>query len=500
MPRFSILAGLLVLVPASPRADGGDHPTVELSVDLGVVLNDTRRRPTGINVDFLMDDDRNALLSPRRDLVQALRELGPTYLRYPGGWKSAINLWSTPPYTSSRPTPAGRVHDEWVRPGLQLVSPDGDWRLDPLDFDEFMETCRAVAARPILVVAYESAYWPPDRGWTPPSRERLIETAVAWVRYANRFKGHAVEYWEIGNESYLDNETWSNKIPAETYAADLVEFSRRMKAEDPGVRIGANGDTEAWWEVVLGRAAEHVDFLSVHTYPCWKWKGYEQYRKRSPDPLATVRSAKAAIARHAPAHAGRLEILLTEFAAGTFGGWDEAPADLGRALVTFDLQGQLLQAREVRASQFWTTHNIYSERDGGVFDALMRDNALSPIGRALWIWNRFLGDEMVATTSSDDVRCFASPRRAGELALFLLNKETSTRDVSVVLKRLPRPLAGGERWVFGGSGPSDRHPVWAPAGTVDVTGSGIVTRLDPVSITVIVLKPAPPSRDAAPRR
>jgi hypothetical protein len=75
--------------------------------------------------------------------------------------------------------------------------------------------------------------------------------------------------------------------------------------------------------------------------------------------------------------------------------------------MTFDLQGQLLQAREARASQFWNTHNIYTDVDGGVFDALMRDNALSPIGRTLRIWNRFLGDEMLAATSSDDVRCFA---------------------------------------------------------------------------------------------
>ncbi|HSD27390.1 MAG TPA: hypothetical protein VLL75_08795 [Vicinamibacteria bacterium] len=486
-----MLAGLLALVLASSAAGDGGRATLplELSVDLGVVLNDTRRRPTGINVDFLMDDDRNPLLSPRRDLVQALRELAPSYLRYPGGWKSAINLWSTPPFTSSRPVPAGRVPEDWVRRGLGLVSPDGRWRLDPLDFDEFMDTCRAVGCEPILVTAYESCYWPPSRGWTPPSREKLVETAAAWVRYANKVKGHAVRCWEVGNESYLNNETWTNRIPAETYAADLVQFSRRMKAEDASIRIGANGDTEAWWQVVLGRAADHVDFLSVHTYPCWKWTSYEQYRTSSPDALAGVRAATRAIARYAPAHAGRLFVLVTEFAAGTFGEWDEAPADLGRALMTFELQGQLLQAREVRASQFWTTHNVYTDVDGGVFDALMHDNSLSPIGRALWIWNRFLGDEMVAATSSGDVRCFASQRRAGQLALFLVNKDTSERDVSVALKRTPRPLGRGERWVLRGSGPSDRRPVWAPGVPVEVSASRVLARLDPVSITVIVLEP-----------
>jgi hypothetical protein len=164
--------------------------------------------------------------------------------------------------------------------------------------------------------------------------------------------------------------------------------------------------------------------------------------------------------------------------------------------MTFDLQGQLLQAREVRASQFWNTHNVYSSVDGGVFDALMRDNALSPIGRALWIWNRFLGDEMVAATSSDDVRCFASRRRTGELVIFLVNKETSAREVSVALKRLPRPFGQGDRWVLRGDGPSDRRPVWAAAAPVDASTSRVSARLDPVSITVIELKPLP--EDQAP--
>ena len=57
------------------------NATDELSVDLGTVLNDVRRRPTGVNVDYLMDDDRNPLLSPRRKLTEALWELGPGHRR-----------------------------------------------------------------------------------------------------------------------------------------------------------------------------------------------------------------------------------------------------------------------------------------------------------------------------------------------------------------------------------------------------------------------------------
>jgi beta-galactosidase len=463
--------------------------TDELSVDFSTVLSDIRRHPTGINVDYLTDDDWNSLLAPQRSLREALQELGSCYLRYPGGWKSAINLWSVPPYTSSRPTLAGRVPDDWIRAGLSLSSPDGSWRIDPLDFDEFMEVCRAIGAEPCVVVAYESCYWPPTGSWTPPSREQLIETAAAWVHYANKVKGYGVKYWEIGNESWLNNETWKNPIAPATYAADLIEFSRRMKAEDPAIQIGANGDTDAWWQVVLAQAAEHIDFFSAHSYPCWKWTSYEQYRTGSPGILGIVRTAARAIAEYAPAHKNRLKIMLTEFAAGTFGDWDNTPADLGRALITFDLQGQLLESPQVYFSQFWNTHNIYSELDGGVFDALMRDNTLSPIGRALWIWNHFLGDEMVATTSSAQVRCFASRKADRQLTVFFLNKDTSAREVTVALQHLPEEFTEGEQWVFHGSGPSDQHPVWTGAGLIHIADSRMALQLDPVSVTVILLRP-----------
>ena len=461
----------------------------ELRVDFGTVRTDVRRRPAGINVDYLLDDDRNSLLSPRRSLREALRELGPGYVRYPGGWKSAINLWSVPPYASSRPTLAGPVPDNWIRAGVSLTLPDGSWRWDPLDFDEFMEVCRAIGAEPCLVVAYESCHWPPRDNWKPPAREQLIETAVAWVRYANKVRNYHVKYWEIGNESWLNNETWTNPIPPATYAADLIEFSRRMKAEDSAIQVGANGDTDAWWQTVLSQASEHIDFLSVHSYPCWKWTSYEQYRTGAPDVLGSVRIAANAVAQYAPAHRNRLQIMLTEFAAGTFGPWDQIPADLGRALITFDLQGQLLQSPQVHFSQFWNTHNIYSEINGGVFDALMRDNALSPIGRALWIWNHFLGDEMVATTSSEHIRCFASRRVDRQLAVFLLNKDITARDALVSLGNLPQEFTGGERWVFCGSGPSDSSPTWTRAGRIDVANSQMTLRLDPVSITVVLLRP-----------
>jgi hypothetical protein len=470
----------------------------EVIVNVGEVLNNTRHHPLGINLDYLMDDDRNPLLAPKHPLREALRELGTKYLRYPGGWKSAINLWSTPPYTASHATLAGgRVPESWIRTGVQLTSPDGSWRLDPLDFDEFMELCRDIQAEPCLVIPYESCYWQMSDEWKPPSKESLLETAAAWVRYANRRKDYNVRYWEIGNESWLSNETWTNGITPETYAVDLVEFAKRMKAEDPSILVGANGDSDRWWQIVLSRGAKHIDFLSVHTYPCWKWRNYDEYRTNNFNGLGAVHVATAAITKYAPTHAKRLRIMLTEFAAGTFGDWDKTPADLGRALMTFDLQGQLLQCRDVYFSQFWNTHNIYSDVDGGVFDALKKDNTLSPVGRALWIWSRFLGDAMVATSTGESIRCFATYGPERRLAILLVNKEASARRVHVTLQHAPAKYTKAAQWVLYGSSPQDGHPTWEQRGEPSLQNGGITSLLEPVSITVIAVTPADSSARSA---
>jgi len=189
--------------------------------------------------------------------------------------------------------------------------------------------------------------------------------------------------------------------------------------------------------------------------------------------------------------------MVTEFAAGTFGNWDGSPADLGRALITFDLQGQLLQCPDVYFSQFWNTHNIYSELDGGVFDAFMRDNTLSPVDRALGIWSQFLGDEMVATTGGAGVRCFASHRVGRQLAVFLVNKETSARRVTIALRGLPAHFTQGGKWVLRGDGPGDRRPAWGRVEDVRVANAAVTSRLDPVSITVIALEPSEGSKSPA---
>jgi len=308
-----------------------DSESEKITVDASRVLNDTRRRQIGINTCFLTDDDKSYLHSPKGPFDEALKELSPAYLRYPGGWKSDIVLWSMPPYTKSQPTLARPQAAYFPANDRALVNPDGSWRIDPYDFDEFMTTCKAVGAEPVVVVCYNSYRWSLDFDETPrPTRRQIIDTAAAWVRYANKVKDYNVKYWEIGNEPWLPTEEQgkTSTIPPEVYAEDVVEMSRRMKEVDPTILVGANALHTDAWTTILNRAAEHVDFLVVHPYPFYGWEGYDTYLRQDPDTLYCVRWAKDAIQANPIATRRQLQIMVTEFAAGAFNQWDRSGADV----------------------------------------------------------------------------------------------------------------------------------------------------------------------------
>jgi hypothetical protein len=63
--------------------------------------------------------------------------------------------------------------------------------------------------------------------------------------------------------------------------------------------------------------------------------------------------------------------------------------------------------------------------------------------------------------------------------VFLVNKETPTREAAVALKPPPRE--------FHGSGSLDQQPTWDQVGSIRDTNSQITVRLDPVPVNVIRL-------------
>jgi len=484
--RIALLAGCLAVIPLRGSAAGENGPDT-LIVDYARVINDTQRRQIGINTCFLTDDDRNALRHPKRRYNAALKKLGVRYLRYPGGWKSDVVFWSAPPYAKPLPTLIYRGPGVWPSSDTALVGPDGSWKIDPYDFDEFIETCREVGAEPVVVVCYNSMHWPEREGGRKPDKKQILENAVSWVRYANIIKKYNVRYWEIGNETYLGDTGQNDRgkwiIPPGVYGADLADIARAMKSVDPSVQIGANGDSREYWSGIFDKAADVIDFLSVHTYPLYGLSGYREYLDRNPDLFGPMTTAKAAVAAH-PGFAGReIKMMMTEFAAGSFDRWDRSGSDIARAVITFDLQGQLLQSPDCYFSQFWNTINVY-EGDNSVFNALMRDNSLTAVGRALSIWGNNLEDEMILTQGTCLVRCFATRTEGKTLTVFAVNRDTLERRAAIVIRNMPVVFRGGEKWVFRGKSQHDPDPSLTRACRLTIFKDTFSVKLDPVSVTM----------------
>jgi alpha-L-arabinofuranosidase len=417
------------------------------------VLADVSHHPIGINVDYFMDDDN--YLKPARRTADALKAMGAKYLRYPGGNKSDLYLFSVPPYEIAKPKLArtGKGAVEYER----VIKGDKEYKYDVLDFDEFIAMCREVGAEPVITVAADEylADYPEGCTWT--DREGLIRNAVEWVRYANIKKKYNVKYWLIGNECWHENNPNST---AEIYARDVVDFSKAMKAVDTSIYIIPNGNSVEFCETVLKIAGDYIDYFCISNYPIYEYKsGYATYRDTLQDMMHPVDRALTAIANTGLKN--KIKLIITEY--GPFDWGDIWPMinDMGHALFNFELAGKQLLVPEIEFSQFWNTRWINNDSiENSVYDALDKDGNFNADGYTLMIWGNFLGDKMVKTTSTLHIRSFASYSPEEKiLYVYIMNMMENPEYVTLDIGQ-NKISSVIQAWNLAGNGADDCNPVW----------------------------------------
>lgn len=194
----------------------------------------------------------------RKDVVELIRELGVTVIRYPGG-----NFASGYHWTNGVGPPEERVK---VR--------DLAWQsLEPNTFgtDEFIDFCRLVGAAPMLCA---------NLGTGTP------EEAMNWVEYCNSptgtqwsnlrsDHGHAepfnVPYWCLGNE--MDGPWQLGHTPVEEYIIRARQTAKMLKDCDPNVQTvvcGSSGPMmptyPEWDRRVMEELGGLADYVSLHRY------------------------------------------------------------------------------------------------------------------------------------------------------------------------------------------------------------------------------------------
>jgi alpha-L-arabinofuranosidase len=350
--------------------------------------------------------------SERVDVLDAMRALAPTTLRWPGGCFSAWYRWrdGIGP-RAERPTRARQFWTDnsahWARAAGrdegEFTTALGLPETHSFGTDEFLRYCLALDADPMLVV---------NLGGGDPAGDGTPAEAAAWVRYCNRDRRapRPVEWWGVGNETWGDHEP-GHCSPGQ-YAARLHEFAKAMRAEDDSIKLLAPGvlhepgSSASWNDAVLREAGDVVDALALHWY--------------FPGPLGRPRTRDERELRQLMTAGDTLGPLLD----ATIGGIDAAVGS-GRALpVVIGEWGFMVDVEEHFGTSHWFCDgpffagclNRFVERSDRITKAYYAQlvNVLAPIQTdgdrqfvttaffVLALYRRFMGGEAVRTSVTGD--------------------------------------------------------------------------------------------------
>ncbi len=194
----------------------------------------------------------------RKDVIAAVRELGVSITRYPGGnfvsgyhWQDGVGP------KDKRPTVLERA---W-----------NSLETNQFGTNEFLEWCKLVNTEPLLGFNLGTG---------------STEEAVAYVEYCNIERGtkwselrrshgyerpHKVQYWCLGNE--MDGPWQMGRLTARDYGRKARDAARQIRVVDPTTRLIACGSSNTilptylqWDREVLEECYDQVDGISLHNY------------------------------------------------------------------------------------------------------------------------------------------------------------------------------------------------------------------------------------------
>lgn len=197
----------------------------------------------------------NHLKGYRPDIIDALRDWKPTFLRWPGGnfvsaydWKSGIG-------------------DRDKRPAY-LDPAWHQWETNDMGTDEFIDLCQLVGCDALLTINMGTGTSEEAAAWLEYCNGSL-DTYFGAIRAAN---GHPEPYnlktWFVGNEQFGNWQV--GHVDAETYARKYLDFATAMRAVDNDlelIAVGVPTDLYGHWNRELIKIAEsEIDQLSLHYY------------------------------------------------------------------------------------------------------------------------------------------------------------------------------------------------------------------------------------------
>lgn len=200
----------------------------------------------------------------RNDVIAALRELRMPVLRWPGGcfadeyhWKDGVGPREKRPAILN--THWGRVVEN-----------------NHFGTHEFFDLCEQLGTAPYVCGNVGSGTVREMMEWVEYMTSDAQSPMVNWRRENGREEPWRLPYFGVGNESW----GCGGNMRPEYYADEYRRYNCFVKnySGNTAYRIacGANTDDYRWTEVMMERAAGHMDGLSLHYYTLtegWPPKG-----------------------------------------------------------------------------------------------------------------------------------------------------------------------------------------------------------------------------------
>ena len=194
----------------------------------------------------------------REDVLELVRELGVTVVRYPGGNFVSGYRWEDG--VGPRETRPRRLNLAWH-----------STETNEFGLAEFVRWAARAGVEPMLAVNFGT---------------RGVEEAIALLEYANIPGGttrseqriangseapYDIRMWCLGNE--MDGPWQLGHMTAGEYGRVAAETARAMRMIDPGLELVACGSSGGWmptfieWErTILEHTYDLVDYVSLHAY------------------------------------------------------------------------------------------------------------------------------------------------------------------------------------------------------------------------------------------
>jgi alpha-N-arabinofuranosidase len=243
-------------------------PSARIELDRQAVIAPVRRRTFGSFVEHLGRGVYTGIYEPghpsanedgfRMDVVELVRELGSTTIRYPGGnfvsgfrWEDSVGPRERRP----------------VRRDLAWHSLESN----QVGLDEFARWLKLTGSELMLAVNVAT------RGILPALD--LLEyanhpsgTALSDLRIANGTPDpHNVRMWCLGNE--MDGPWQTGFMTADDYGKIAARTAAAMKMADKDLELVVCGSSGSgmptfgdWERTVLEHSYDHVDYVSCHAY------------------------------------------------------------------------------------------------------------------------------------------------------------------------------------------------------------------------------------------